>query len=181
MTGQVHPAILVMGVSGVGKTTIAATLAGRLGAAFVEADEFHPPQNVAAMARGVPLSDEMRRPWLIALGEAVAARRREGAVVFACSALKRAYRDILADHAGPLEIVHLAAPRTLVAARLSGRTGHFMPPSLLESQIADLQPPGPDEAPVILDVAPPVDAIVRSAAAEIGRRHPGLAPSRSGT
>ena len=177
MTGHVHPAILVMGVSGVGKTTVATALAGRLGAAFVEADDFHPPENVAAMARGVPLSDEMRRPWLIALGEAVAARRRERAVVFACSALKRAYRDILSDRAGPLEIVHLAAPRALVAARLSARTEHFMPPSLLDSQIADLQPPGPDEAPVVLDVAPPVEAVVRNAAAEIVRRHPELAPS----
>ena len=175
MRTERHPAILVMGVSGSGKTSVAAALAARMGAAFVEADDYHPPANVAAMSKGRPLTDAMRRPWLEALGDAVAERRRQGPVAFACSALKRRYRDILRGRAGPLDVVHLTAPRALIFERMAARRDHFMPAALLDSQIADLEPPGPAEDPVILDATPPIDALVRAAATEIGRRHPALA------
>ncbi|MGR3541179.1 MAG: gluconokinase [Hasllibacter sp.] len=175
MTDARHPAILVMGVSGSGKTSVALALADRLGAAFVEADDHHPPANVAAMSRGVPLTDAMRRPWLEAVGDAVARCRAARPVVVACSALKRAYRDVLRRRAGPLDIVHLTAPRALIFARMAARRDHFMPAALLDSQIADLEPPGPAEDPVILDAAPPVGTLARHAATEIGRRHPELA------
>ena len=174
MTDATHPAILVMGVSGSGKTSVAVALAERLGAAFVEADEYHPPANVAAMAKGRPLTDAMRRPWLEALGDAIAQARRRGPVVFACSALKRTYRMLLAKRAGPIETVHLTAPRMLIFERMAARRDHFMPAALLDSQIADLEPPGPAEAALVLDVSAPVDALARAAATEMARRHPEL-------
>ena len=174
MSDRTHPAILVMGVSGSGKTSVARALADRLGATFVEADEYHPPANVAMMAKGRPLTDAMRRPWLEALGDAVAEVRARGAVVFACSALKRTYRTILERRAGPVETVHLTAPRALIFARMAARRDHFMPAALLDSQIADLEPPGPEEAAIVLDVSAPVEALARAAATELARRHPEL-------
>ena len=143
--------VLVMGVAGCGKSTIARVLAERLPAAFVEADSYHPPENIAAMSRGQPLDDAMRWGWL----DAVAAARAEidGPAVIACSALKRRYRDRLRAGLGPLTIVHLAGDKALLASRMASRPGHFMPSSLLESQFADLEPPGPDEGAVELNVA----------------------------
>ncbi|PRY93161.1 gluconate kinase (SKI family) [Hasllibacter halocynthiae] len=180
MDDAAHPAILVMGVSGSGKTSVAVALAERLGALFVEADDHHPPANVAAMAKGIPLTDELRRPWLEAVGEAVAERRAEGPVVLACSALKRRYRDVLRRRAGPLDVVHLTAPRALIFGRMAARRDHFMPAALLDSQIADLEAPGPAEDPVILDAALPVDTLARHAATALALRHPRLATRSHG-
>ena len=175
MTDTTHPAILVMGVSGCGKSSVAARLADQIGAAYVEADDFHTEENIRAMSQGIPLTDKMREPWLDALGGCLARKRAIGPVVLACSALKRSYRETLRHRGGPLDIVHLTAPRPIIAERLARRRGHYMQPGLLDSQLADLEPPGPAEAPFIADIEPPVDAIVRTVADEIRRRHPQLA------
>jgi carbohydrate kinase, thermoresistant glucokinase family len=149
--------VLVMGVCGVGKSTLAHRLADALDGVVVEADDFHPQRNIEAMRAGRPLDDAMRWGWLDALGAAVtetAAADPSRAVVLACSALKRSYRDRLRDRIGTVAIVHLTGEPALIGARLAARRDHFMPPSLLESQIADLEPPREDEAPVIaIDVA----------------------------
>lgn len=134
--------IIVMGVSGVGKTSVGAALAKALNLPFIDADDLHPTTNRAKMAAGQPLTDEDRWPWLMACAMAL----REDAVL-ACSALKRSYRDHLRQHINcPLQIVHLTAARSLIAERLAARQGHFMPETLLDSQISTLEPPGPDEA-----------------------------------
>ena len=175
MTDTTNPAVLVMGVSGSGKSSVAALLAEKIGATYVEADHFHPAENISAMSRGIPLTDEMRRPWLDALGDNLAKERAKGPVVLACSALKYSYREALRHRGGPLDVVHLTAPRPVISERLSKRRGHYMSPGLLDSQLADLEPPGAEEAPVILDIQSPVDTIARKAADEIRRRHPQLA------
>ncbi len=152
--------LVVMGVSGSGKTTVGAALADALGLPFVDGDELHPAANVAKMAAGIPLDDADRAPWLDAVGAVLAA----GPVVAACSALKRAYRDRLRAAAPALELVFLDGSRELLASRLVARPGHFMPASLLDSQLATLERPSPDERPVTVDVAAPVAEIVASLA-----------------
>jgi gluconokinase len=162
--------VLVMGVSGSGKTTVGSLLAERLGARFGDADAFHPPANVEKMSKGIPLGDEDRWPWLDAIAAAIAAWRAEGRdVVFACSALKRAYRDRLRAGCGDLRLVHLAGDEELLAGRMVKRTGHFMPATLLRSQLATLEAPGPDEAPITLDVRFPPDALVERCLALLPR------------
>lgn len=155
------PVLVVMGVSGSGKTTVARPLAARLGWPFKEGDDFHPPANIAKMEAGTPLDDADRAPWLAAIaawidGQAAAG---EGGVV-TCSALKRAYRDRLRDGRPQVRIVYLRGTEALIANRVARRTHHFMPPSLLASQFADLEPPAPDEHPVVVDVDQPVEAQV---------------------
>ena len=146
------PMLLVMGVSGAGKTTVASALAERLGWAFLDADDLHPPINHAKMARGEPLDDVDRRPWLAAIAAWIAARQTEDQpAVVACSALKRAYRDELRRAADDLQIVFIRAERELLAERLRRRRGHFMPASLLDSQFADLELPAPEEHPMVVD------------------------------
>jgi gluconokinase len=136
-----------MGVSGSGKTTLATALADALGAEFLEGDSFHPPENVAWMTAGKPLTDEMRWPWLTALAAGAVARRNDGKrVIISCSALKRSYRDHLRRHAAPLQFIFLKAPENLLRERMEGRKNHYMPPSLLTSQLATLEPPDADEA-----------------------------------
>ena len=152
--------VVVMGVSGSGKTTVGAALADALGLPFVDGDELHPAANVAKMAAGIPLDDADRAPWLDAVGAVLAA----GPVVVACSALKRAYRDRLRAAAPALELVFLDGSRELLASRLVARPGHFMPASLLDSQLATLERPSPDERPVTVDIAAPVAEIVASLA-----------------
>lgn len=152
--------VVVMGVSGSGKTTVGAALADALGLPFVDGDELHPAANVAKMAAGIPLDDADRAPWLDAVGAVLAA----GPVVAACSALKRAYRDRLRAAAPALELVFLDGSRELLASRLVARPGHFMPASLLDSQLATLERPSPDERPVTVDIAAPVAEIVASLA-----------------
>ncbi|PKW27691.1 gluconokinase [Phycicoccus duodecadis] len=157
--------VVVMGVSGSGKSTVARGLADALGLTFGEADDFHPAENIARMAAGTPLTDADRRPWLLALAAWTADRDREGrSTVMACSALRRRYRDLL--RAGPpVLFVHLDGPADVVQARLAARTGHFMPPALLASQLALLEPLAPDEAGVVLDLRHDLDSLVHEAAA----------------
>jgi gluconokinase len=142
--------VVLMGVSGSGKSTVAALLAVRLGWDLGEGDDLHPPQNVAKMAAGRPLTDADRWPWLARVREWIDERvRAERPGIITCSALKRSYRDVLR---GPdVLFVHLGASRGELLARLATRTGHFMPPSLLDAQLADLEPPGPDEQAFTLD------------------------------
>ena len=148
-----------MGVSGSGKTTVGSALAAALGRRFVDADDLHPPANVEKMAAGVPLTDDDRRPWLDAVGAVLA----EGGVVVACSALRRVYRDRLRTAAPGWRLLYLHGPRELLADRM-GHRDHFMPVTLLDSQLATLEEPGPDEHPLSFDVERPVDEIVADAA-----------------
>lgn len=149
--------IVVMGVSGSGKSSIGAALAVQLGARFLDADDLHPPENVAAMAAGQALSDEMRWPWLAQCGAALA---EADSVVLACSALRRSYRDVLRAAAPDLRLVYPAAERALIEARMRARQGHYMPVSLLDSQFETLEPPHEEEAPIVVSVAPKIDDIV---------------------
>lgn len=150
--------VIVMGVSGSGKTTVGVALAAALGWRFLDADDLHPPANVVKMAGGVPLTDEDRWPWLERLHEALAAALERGEdVVVACSALKKTYRRYLEVDAARTRWVYLHAPPEVLAQRLRHRPGHFMPPSLLASQLATLEPP---EGALPVDVTPPVDEVV---------------------
>jgi gluconokinase len=166
-----------MGVSGSGKTTVAAMLAGRLHWAFEEGDSLHPPENVAKMHSGIPLTDEDRLPWL----RVVAAwidhwrERREHGII-TCSALKRAYRRIIIGDRSDVRLVYLKGDQSLIAKRLAARHGHFMPPSLLQSQFDALEEPGPDENPIVVPIgASPreiVDMIQARLIAEGGTANP---------
>jgi gluconokinase len=153
------PLVTVMGVSGSGKTTVGAALAQRLRVPFADADDFHPPANVAKMSAGIPLDDDDRLPWLRTIGEWLAAHSGTGAVV-SCSALKRAYRDVLRESAPGQFFVHLHGTRDVVARRVAGRPGHFMPASLVDSQFATLEPLADDEAGLTLDLDRSVDDLV---------------------
>jgi gluconokinase len=160
-----RPCIVVMGVSGVGKTTVASLLAERLGVPGAEADDFHPPANIAKMSAGIPLDDADRQPWLEAIGRWLAERDAEGTGgVVTCSALKRSYRDILRAASPDVFFLHLTADRALIADRIGHRSGHFMPASLLDSQLATLEPLGPDERGAALDARPDTEHLVEMAA-----------------
>lgn len=148
-----RPVVVVMGVSGTGKTTIGQLLAQRLDVPYAEADHFHSAGNIAKMRRGDPLDDADRRPWLDAIAHWARGRAGRGGVV-SCSALTRAYRDRLRLIEPHLLFVHLNGPRDLIASRLAHRQGHFMPPALLDSQLAALEPLGPDEAGAEISIAP---------------------------
>lgn len=166
------PVIVVMGVSGSGKTTVGRALAERLGVPYAEADDFHPPANIDKMSSGRPLTDEDRWPWLRAIASWITERAgRDGGVV-TCSALKRPYRDLLRSAASGVWFLHLDGDRALIASRLAARGGHFMPPSLLDSQIADLEPLGPDEPGLVLDLAADPATLVTSAERAIREGHP---------
>ncbi|KAA1426104.1 gluconokinase [Nocardioides antri] len=149
-----------MGVSGSGKSTVGAALAQRLGVPFVDADDLHPPANIAKMTAGEPLDDDDRGPWLDTIGAWLCRHDAEGGVV-SCSALKVAYRDRLRTHAPRVRFLHLSGSRQVIAGRQAGRPGHFMPASLLDSQFAVLEPLGPEEDGVVIDVGLTVDAIVQ--------------------
>lgn len=157
-----------MGVSGAGKSTMGDRLATALGAEFVDGDALHPPSNVARMRAGSALTDDNRRPWLDAVGRSLADAPAPGVVV-ACSALRRSYRDLLRSHAPDALFVLLTADRAELLARLRNRTGHFMGPALLDSQLATLEPLGPDENSLALDAAGAVDDIVAKAMAFVAR------------
>ncbi|HWA36235.1 MAG TPA: gluconokinase [Burkholderiales bacterium] len=154
--------VLVMGVSGSGKTTIGERLAARLGARFLDADDFHPPQNVAKMAAGVPLTDEDRSPWLTRLNEAL---RGERNAVLACSALKEKYRKTLREGVADFRIAHLKGSYDFIHARLAARRHRYMPASLLASQFATLEPPADA---IEVDVTQDVDACVAKIAEALG-------------
>jgi gluconokinase len=154
-------ALVVMGVSGSGKSTIAEHLAARLSWRYVDGDLFHPPANVAKMSAGHPLTDEDRWPWLRAIAAEIDRLAAAGTrAVVACSALKRAYRDILVHGRDDVRIVFLDGTKDLIAKRLAARKGHFMPPGLLDSQFTTLEPPQPSERPVTVSIDAPVDGIV---------------------
>jgi gluconokinase len=143
---------VLMGVSGCGKTTVGRLLCERLGWRFLDADDFHPPANVEKMRSGVPLNDEDRWPWLDRLNELLRDEQAAGEnCVLACSALKQKYRDRLAAHVAGVRWVHLKGTQDLIAARLQARRGHYMPPTLLQSQFAALEPPA--EA-LVVDISP---------------------------
>jgi carbohydrate kinase (thermoresistant glucokinase family) len=165
--------IVVMGVSGCGKTTLGQALADVLQVPFVEGDALHPPRNVALMAQGIALTDADREGWLDAVGrqlaEAAAAAR---GIVVSCSALKRSYRDRLRAAAPDVRFVYLHGQRDLLAERLAARRGHYMPVSLLPSQLATLQPPTPDEHAVALDIALPTQAQCEQAIAQLAAAAP---------
>ena len=163
-----EPAVLVvMGVSGSGKTTVAALLAGRLGWEYGDADDFHSPANVRKMQGGTPLTDQDRVPWLSAMAAWIDATRVSGRHgVLACSALRRAYRTTLIGERPDVRLVYLQGTHGLIGERQLARHNHFMPPSLLGSQFATLEEPGPEERPITVSVAPRppyiVDAIVQA-------------------
>ena len=136
---------VLMGVAGVGKTTVGELVARKLGLPFHDADDFHSEANRRKMAAGIPLTEEDREPWLHDLVRRMQAWEAEGGAVVACSALRRRHRELLAG-AGPARFVWLDADEATVRSRLASRKGHYMPPSLLDSQVAALEPPGSDEA-----------------------------------
>jgi gluconokinase len=153
--------LVVMGVSGVGKTTVGKALAARLGARFLEGDRYHPPANIEKMSRGEPLTDADRLPWLETLAAELADSRGKGEdVVLACSALRRGYRDILRAGHGDVDFVFLHAEQAVIQRRLDSRRDHFMPPSLLDSQFAALEPPAADERVIPADAESDPTAIV---------------------
>ncbi len=158
-----------MGVSGAGKTTIAAMLAMRLGWAFEDADWFHPPANVEKMHSGKPLTDEDRWPWLRAIAEFIGRTQTAGEhAVIACSALKRAYRDVLIGSRRGVRLVYLKGERSLIARRMALRHGHFMPPALLESQFATLEEPDAEENAIVVSIEARPRDIVESIVATLG-------------
>lgn len=171
MTGDRPPTrhVVVMGVSGAGKTTVARGISELTGLRFAEADEFHSESNVARMRSGVPLDDAARWPWLRDLAGWMAARHAEGvSTVLACSALKRSYRDVLRQGPPDVEFVHLAGAAELIRDRMGRRAGHYMPASLLDSQRAILEHLDPDESGVVLDVALSPDDLVVAAVTGLG-------------
>ena len=156
--------IVVMGVSGCGKSTLGAALADALQFPYIEGDALHPPRNVERMAAGVPLTDADRHGWLQAVAQQLgnAAAQVQGVVV-SCSALKRSYRDLLRAAAPDLRLIFLHGAPAILSERLQARKGHYMPPSLLQSQLATLEAPGADEAPIALDIAAAPAALVAEA------------------
>ena len=175
------PVVLVMGVAGAGKTTVGERLAAELGWVFLDGDDLHPAANIAKMAAGVPLTDADRAPWFAAIGEAIdrwAASGRSGVV--ASSALKRAYRDGLRAGRPQIELVYLGGERDLLATRLAQRTGNFMPPGLLDSQLATLEPPAEEEGAIAVDITHPLERQVADVIAALRARGVSLAPRASG-
>jgi gluconokinase len=162
-------ALVVMGVSGSGKSTIGEKLAQRLGWSFEDADKFHPPSNVAKMSAGQPLTDEDRWPWLQAIANEIDRVCEAGEhAVIACSALKRAYRDILVHGRKDVRIIYLQGTQDLIASRLALRKGHFMPPGLLASQFGTLEPPDASENPVTVSIDAPIETIVDDIVRQLG-------------
>jgi gluconokinase len=150
-----------MGVSGAGKSTIGAAFADALGVDYVEGDKYHPPENVQLMAAGIPLTDADRAGWLRSLALRIGAAKQTGkGLVVACSALKRAYRDILRAEAADVRFVLLRGSKELLVERLANRSGHFMPATLLDSQLATLEEPGADEHAWVCDIRQRPQAIV---------------------
>ena len=163
--------ILVMGVTATGKTTLGIALAQALQRRFVDGDDLHPGGNVRKMARGEPLTDRDRAPWLDRVGRTLA--EGGGTTIVACSALKRAYRDRIRARAGLVSLVYLSVDRDRLDTRLRARTGHYMPPSLLDSQLATLELPTADERPIRLDaVRPPLRLVGEVLDRLRGRRLP---------
>jgi gluconokinase len=157
--------VVVMGVSGSGKTTVGTALAAALGVGYAEADAFHSEANIAKMSAGIPLTDADRAPWLESIAKWIGEHEESGGVVTS-SALKRRYRDVLRS-GGESWFLHLQGDRDLLSARLKARAGHFMPASLLDSQLADLEPLEPGEPGLVVDAADPPDTIIAAALAAL--------------
>ena len=172
MAGVEAPcALIVMGVSGSGKSTVAEALGERLGWRFEDGDSFHPPSNVAKMSAGHPLTDEDRWPWLNAIADEIGRACKAGEhVVIACSALKHAYREVLQRGRNDVRFVFLKGTQELIADRLAQRKGHFMPPGLLTSQFKTLEPPESTEQVVTVSIDAPVEAIVSDALRQLNLR-----------
>ena len=150
--------IVLRGVAGCGKSSVGAALGAALGLPYRDGDDLHPPENVAKMAAGVPLTDADRAPWLADVGAALAT---DAPLIIGCSALKRRYRDqIRAAAGGAVTFVHLAGTRAVIEARMAARQNHFMPVSLLDSQFAALEPPQPDEASLTVNIDQPLERVV---------------------
>lgn len=173
--------IVVMGVTASGKTSVGRAMAERLGFAFCDSDELHPPENVAKMSRGEPLNDADRAPWLARVGRRLAEAGSHGdGVVVACSALKRDYREQILAEAPDAVFVVLHGDRTLLGERMNGRSDHFMPVSLLDSQLETLEMPEGDEPAVTVGVQPSIETIVQRAIARVGTLFDGrVAPAPS--
>jgi gluconokinase len=173
--------VIVMGVSGSGKSAVGTRLASEIALEFIDGDDHHPPTNIEKMAAGIPLTDEDRARWLRALADLVAQRhgKREGTVL-ACSALRRTYRDELRAAVPPKEsfVIELDADIEILRSRLVGRRGHYMPASLLDSQLATLEPLERDEAGVVLDSTMPEPDLVAEALTAVNARHGSLPPDR---
>ena len=161
--------IVLMGVSGCGKSTVGAELSRTLGWPFRDADSFHPPANIAKMSQGVPLTDADRRPWLDAIAQWIDDRLAQDAPgIVSCSALKRAYRQRLVGMRAHVGLVYLKGEIGLIAQRMAARTHHFMPTSLLASQFEALEEPQPDEHPVVVSIADPPPRMVAAILAQLG-------------
>jgi gluconokinase len=156
-----HGACVVMGVASCGKTTVGEAIAARLSVSFVEGDRLHAPESITKMSAGVPLTDEDRWPWLARMGDAM---RGNDGIIAACSALKKSYREAISRAAGrPVSFVFLKGSREILTERIKARKDHFMPPSLLDSQLATLEEPDETEDHVAIDLAQPLEAIVDQA------------------
>lgn len=163
--------VVVMGVSGSGKTTLALELQRRLGWPYAEADDFHPAANIAKMAAATPLTDADRAPWLAAIRDWLTAQARAGrSTIVTCSALRRAYRDVLREAEGRVRFVHLTADAAVLAPRVANRIGHFMPAALLPSQLATLEPLGADEDGITIVVDVPPDVVADRTIEALGLR-----------
>ncbi|WP_229259536.1 gluconokinase [Duganella aceris] len=162
---------VVMGVSGCGKSTVGQALASELDVPYIEGDLFHPDANVAKMSAGMPLNDDDRAGWLLALQAQIrAARQDDAGLVLSCSALKRRYRDLLRQGDPALRFAHLAGAKELISARMQARVNHYMPPSLLDSQFRDLEPLQDDEAGVTLDIGIAPELLVAQILGEVQRQ-----------
>jgi gluconokinase len=163
--------VLVMGVSGSGKTTVATGVAYGEGWILLEGDKFHPLANVAKMKAGIPLTDEDRWPWLRAIASREDELRAAGqSAVVACSALRRPYRDILLGGRADAMLVYLRGSKQLISERMQARKGHFMPAALLDSQFATLEEPGADEHPIVVDISGPTEATIAEAVRQLKER-----------
>jgi gluconokinase len=166
MAKKPAPLVVVMGVSGCGKSTVGRLIAKRLACEFLEGDDLHPPRNLERMAAGIALTDLDRRDWLKAIAEQLAdANAARYGLIVSCSALKRRYRNQLRTASSALAFVHIHGSLEVLEARMLARTGHFMPPSLLASQLQTLEPPGADERSITLDAALPAEQIAERACA----------------
>ena len=162
---------VIMGVAGSGKSTVGAELAKRLGGVYVDGDDLHPPENIAKMARGEPLNDADREPWLDKVGAVL--RDAQGIALIGCSALKLAYRDrIRVAAGGSVTFIHLVGTRKVIEMRMADRSGHFMPLSLLDSQFADLESPKQNEKAISVDIDQPLDSLVEALVAQISKDGP---------